>query len=341
MSRVKSIKPVGMKLYGLLEEKISDKNKKYTFVNWDEKDSACLEMMGDAFQVWEKIWGFLPWKKSIVQKPKEPLLAIILSLCCDGLGQIYAGYPKKGILFFVLRVVCSNALAGYIFLPETKSNLFLIALLVSLFLFRLYIIVDAYFSSTKFNQLHDLESRFAGYNKKFLICGIVFAFIMPMVISLPVTMYVRKNIVQAYKIPAGSMSPTLLVGDRILVDKRIYKESAPQRGDLIVFIYPEDKRRDFIKRLIAFEGEKVEIKNDDIYINGELIMDPRIKSIDYYANGYYGQRPVTVPTGHYFVLGDNSAKSHDSRYWGFVPEENVKGKVFKIYWPPERSGLIE
>ncbi len=175
------------------------------------------------------------------------------------------------------------------------------------------------------------------------------------VVALILAMVIRTFIIQAFKIPTGSMKQTLIEGDRILVNKFIYgakipfttirlpKFKDPERLDIIVFVYPEDKSRDFIKRLIAFEGETVEIKNGKIYINGEIIDDPAIRHIHYYNRGKFGKENQTfeVPEDSFFVLGDNSASSRDSRYWGFVPEDLLIGKSLVIYWPLNRIRITK
>jgi signal peptidase I len=175
------------------------------------------------------------------------------------------------------------------------------------------------------------------------------------VIAFVLAMFIRTFVIQAFKIPTGSMRTTLLEGDRILVNKLRYGPkipwtdirlpgfTEPGRGDVIVFIYPEDKTRDFIKRLIAKGGETVEIKDGDIFVDGELIKDPVIKNTYYYNRGEYGEvgEKIKVPQGQYFVLGDNSASSRDSRYWGFVPEDLIIGRAELIYWPPRRIRVIE
>lgn len=168
--------------------------------------------------------------------------------------------------------------------------------------------------------------------------GIIIAFI--------IAMGIRTFIVQAFRIPTGSMHPTLKVSDRILVNKFSYGQRSflkfePKRGDIIVFVYPENPKKDYIKRLIALGGERVLIKNGEIYINGKRLEAPtNITSRYYYSTGYFGNQEVIVPEGNFFVLGDNSANSKDSRYWGFVPKKNLIGHAFFIYWPLIRLGPI-
>jgi len=177
--------------------------------------------------------------------------------------------------------------------------------------------------------------------------SIIIAFILAMVI--------RAFIVQAFKIPTGSMRPTLLEGDIILVNKFIYGAkvpftgirlsaiSQPKRGDVIVFIYPENPKKDFIKRLVAFPGEVVELKNGTIYINAKPLLDPEFSSRYYYNRGEFAkeEEKITVPKDSFFVLGDNSASSQESRYWGFVPHKNILGKALLIDWPTQRIRIIK
>ena len=176
-----------------------------------------------------------------------------------------------------------------------------------------------------------------------------------LVIAFLLAMVIRTFFFQAFRIPSGSMRMTLIEGDRLLVNKLVYGPllpfvykripglSKPKRGDVVVFIYPEDKKRDFIKRLIAVGGETVEIKLGRIYIDGKEAPEPVLKNIYYYNRGPYGgvNQKVKVPDGHYFVLGDNSESSHDSRFWGFVPGNYVVGKAELIYWPIDRMRFIK
>lgn len=174
-------------------------------------------------------------------------------------------------------------------------------------------------------------------------------------IALVLALLIRTFVVQAFKIPTGSMRPTLIEGDRILVSKFIYGAKIPftdfrfpavrqpKRSDVIVFIYPQDTKRDFIKRLVALSDETVEIINGNIYINGEIVDSAQIRKTYYYNRGRYAQEgeEFTVPKDSYFVLGDNSASSRDSRYWGVVEKKYLLGKAFLIYWPLNRIRIIK
>ncbi len=158
-------------------------------------------------------------------------------------------------------------------------------------------------------------------------------------IAVLLALLIRTFVVQAFKIPSGSMIPTLLVGDHILVNKFIYRFRDPARGDVVVFKYPVDEHRDFIKRVIGVGGDDVYIKDRQIFINCRP-PDPACHAIrDPW--GYYEERmglgqesfgPVHVPPGSYFVMGDNRNNSQDSRYWGFVSRDKIKGQAFVIYW---------
>lgn len=177
-----------------------------------------------------------------------------------------------------------------------------------------------------------------------------------LVIAVILALIIRAFVVQAFKIPSGSMEETLKIGDHILVLKFLYKFTEPKRGDIIVFKYPVDPKVDYIKRVIGVPGDKVEIREKVVYINGERYDEPYVEHVDprtftrrsliaaeIFSNEMvrrdnYG--PVIVPEDHYFVMGDNRDKSYDSRFWGFVPKKNIKGKAFFRYWPPTRIGII-
>lgn len=279
-------------------------------------------------------------------KPKEPLLAVMLTIILTGAGQVYAGRVVRGVLFFLIPLLSAILSVFYIINPATSISFLAIASVVIILIFGIWVIFDAYHCAKSYNLSNKLERKISGGKKALLIGGIIFfTFVVNLsqIATLPIMSYVKNNVVQAYKFSSGSMEPTIQKRDRILADKSIYKKSKPQRGDLVLFTYPLDPGKEFVERLIALEGETVEIKDDRIYINGQLCADARIKDRYYYNRGDYGQvdRPVIVPEGAYYVLGDNSASSRDSRYWGFLPGKHILGKVYKIYWPLNRSGKVE
>lgn len=167
--------------------------------------------------------------------------------------------------------------------------------------------------------------------------------------------FVMTFVVQAFQIPTGSMEPTLLVGDFLLVNKFAYSKTVfpfedkllpskdIERFDIVVFKYPKELNKDFVKRVIALEGEKVEIKNKQVYVNDNPIPENYKVHIDsqIFSNSQYYHYDdvirdnfgsVTVPPGHIFVMGDNRDNSYDSRYWGFLPLSYIKGKPWVIYF---------
>jgi signal peptidase I len=169
------------------------------------------------------------------------------------------------------------------------------------------------------------------------------------IIALVFALLIRTFVVQAFKIPSGSMEPTLQIGDHILVNKflyglqipftsiRLFPLGQPQRGDVVVFIYPVDPSKDFIKRVIGVEGDTVRLVNKKLYVNGGEVPDPHAvyKEDSSFLSDLQKREnfgPVTVPKGQLFVLGDNRDRSLDSRFWGFVPAKDVRGKAFIIYW---------
>ncbi len=157
------------------------------------------------------------------------------------------------------------------------------------------------------------------------------------VVALILALIIRTFIVQAFRIPSGSMIPTLLVGDHLLVEKITYRFREPKRFEIIVFKFPLDKSKDYIKRVIGLPGDEIKIVNKEVYVNGKKLDEPYVQHTDpnvipaqFSPRDNYG--PVTVPKGHLFVMGDNRDNSYDSRFWGFVPEKDIVGKAFIIYF---------
>lgn len=156
-----------------------------------------------------------------------------------------------------------------------------------------------------------------------------------LLVAVVLAVIIHTFIMQNFRIPSGSMIPTLQIQDYIFASKLSYRFNEPKRGDIVVFKYPKDTTRFFVKRLIAVGGESVALKNSKLYIDGRQVAE------DYLPEGLrfpdYG--PVTVPEGNYFMMGDNRNNSSDSRDWGFVTESLIVGKEIFIYWPPARIGV--
>jgi signal peptidase I len=169
------------------------------------------------------------------------------------------------------------------------------------------------------------------------------------IIAVILALIIRTFVVQAFKIPSGSMEDTLLIGDHLLVnkfiygmqipftDKRIVKIRDPRRGDVIVFEYPEDPSKDFIKRVIGTPGDEVQVINKTVYVNGKVYMNPHevhkeSEIIPEAQNPRDNTKLIKVPADSYFVMGDNRDRSYDSRFWGFVKNEKIKGLAFIKYW---------
>ena len=160
-----------------------------------------------------------------------------------------------------------------------------------------------------------------------------------LLIALVLALIIRMFVVEAFKIPSGSMIPTLLIGDHLLVSKFTYKFTQPKRGDIVVFKYPDDPSRNFIKRIMAVGGDTVEVKDKVVFINGIQQQEPYIQHVfqevlpaQYSARDNFG--PIEVPQNHYFMLGDNRDSSLDSRFWDhqFVNRRAIVGKALLIYW---------
>jgi signal peptidase I len=172
------------------------------------------------------------------------------------------------------------------------------------------------------------------------------------VTAVILALFVRTWVVQAFKIPTGSMENNLLIGDHLLVNKFVFGPEPTalertllpvrdiRRGDIVVFKYPDEPQRDFIKRVIGLPGDTIELRNKKVFVNNQPLDEPYVHFLEpsheaaevtsFDVRERYG--PVQVPQGQYFVMGDNRDNSQDSRYWGFLPRHYVKGKALLIYW---------
>ena len=260
------------------------------------------------------------------RKKRKPLVALVLSFLTPGLGQFYNGQIKRAAILYLGGL----SLLTLLILSGSFSTFWgmLFSLVVGIG-FLLFVIIDAPCNAARIKEIH-LRS----YNRWYIypIIVLVNLFVINPAISsiLPF---------KAYKIPAGSMEPTLLVGDHFVADKTIYGAKKPVRNDIVVFRYPEDRSKDFIKRIIGTPGDKIQIQDRQIFINGQLYDD---------KYGYYDEKvrnpnrsfgPVVLPKDHYFVLGDNRDHSLDSKFFGFVPFSDLKGRALYIYWAKDKGRI--
>lgn len=262
---------------------------------------------------------------------RKPWLAGVMSLL-PGFGQLYNGQVTKAILFYVgaqgLGIVLLTVLLWSPFDPPLN------VVIPALILISVHItfIVDAVTVARKHGGQYELKP----FNTRYVYLAVG---VLAMVASQLVSEGIRQHYVRAFYFPSKSMMPTLLAGDYVLVDMRIYREgNTPERGDVIVFKYPEDETKDFIKRVVGLPGDSIGIQNKDLLINGlsqndrayTQRVDPAI--IDRAVNPRDNFGPITVPQRSYFVMGDNRDQSLDSRFWGFVKKGKIKGKAMMIYW---------
>ncbi len=168
--------------------------------------------------------------------------------------------------------------------------------------------------------------------------GGVLEFLVILLVSFALVFgFVRPFVVEAFYIPSESMIPTLQVGDRVLVNKFIFRFTAPERGDIVVFESVEGGGEDLIKRVVGVPRDEISVRRGKLFVNGEPQREP-------YVNKKFPDRsffaPTTVPKGHVFVMGDNRANSRDSRFFGPIPKEKIEGEAFLRFWPPDRQPVL-
>ncbi len=292
---------------------------------------------------------------------RRPVLAVLLSVAATGLGHVYCGRLLKGLILFF---------AGFAFAPivvfaaqNAASPLMLSVVILSLLLLLgvfLYALVDAGLLARKIGS----DYRPKEYNRWYVyLLFIVVALTYPTNLASSI----RDNVLQAFKIPTTSMAPAILPGDRVLLNKTRYRLHRPQRGDVVIFVYPDDRRLFYMKRIVGLPGERVAIRDGVVHINGRplpqkemdtesqmnLDLPPGAKIVmEESDNGSYpiivGPEPlddmaeVVVPHGRCFVLADNrqwkgnhGENFGDSRYLGPIPLSDIKGRLDYIYWPAQ------
>ena len=267
-------------------------------------------------------------------KPRKPWIAGLLSLIQPGLGQVYNGEIRKALPIYIIPILLVPGMI--LCLNSEFIRMFLAAFAILASVYYVLVFTDAVRTARRLNNQYTPKK----YNKTL---AYVCIYLLVSVLSLSISTAIKYSIIQAFKIPAGSMEPTLLIGDHILVD-RSQSAKNPGRGDLIVFEYPEDPSKDFIKRVVAVGGDSVEIRDKELFVNGKSAKEPYVAHketsvIPANQNPRDNYGPQLVPKNSYFVLGDNRDRSYDSRFWGTVPKDKVKGTVKNLYWSWDREKL--
>jgi signal peptidase I len=253
----------------------------------------------------------------------------LCSIMTIGLGQISCGKIKRGIAIYIVSlllvpvsvIICTQNIPPF--------NMIIPAVLfIGLIIFAM---IDSILIAI--NPENTLNMKpVLGY--LLIIC---IWQIDSRVVSPAIARTLKSDYLQAYKIPSEAMTPTLLVGDHILVNKHIYKNHEPADGDIVIFPYPNNPEKDFIMRIIAVGGDTIEIRKKKTFLNGKLLSESYATHTDsciipaaQHPRDYYG--PVKIPIDSVFVMGDNRDNAFDSRFWGVINKRNIKAKIINLYW---------
>jgi len=259
-------------------------------------------------------------------KRRRPLLAVFLSFLTPGLGQIYNGQLRRGVMIYIIGLMLFSLLLNTLALKFNG----LLACVIIYFFYKLFTISDAAINTTKIKK-----RKLKKYNKWLLYLFIILFHIG--VVTPILLVYI--NPLKAYRVPSDSMAPTLNNGDIFFVDTRYYDFNIPKRGDIVVFQSPQNHQVNFVKRIIALPGERFRIEDRQIYINNEPIDD----SYAYYSTtsinaGLEQYRSNVIPRDSVFAMGDNRDQSHDSRHYGVVKISALKGKALYIIVSKLKTG---
>jgi signal peptidase I len=272
---------------------------------------------------------------------REPFMGALLSIVLPGLGQLYAGKIVRGVIALLAVTLPAAGLTWYFFQPGVKISLlsfltFLVPLAIDVL-----VIADSYIQVKKYNAGHNLKSSLSPGLTVLLVAGIVSALLAVNFAYLGVLL-ISKILVTSFIVPPDSMAPSIYAGERVFVDISASWKSDIKRGIVVVYRPPNLKGKVYIHRIVGLPGESVELKDHRVMINGVPIRESWCARVNYYNRGKFGQKkkPVTVPPDSYYVLGDASANSNDSRFQGFVPKSALIGRAFKIYYPFDRSGPV-
>lgn len=292
---------------------------------------------------------------------RVPWRAALLGVATAGLGQLYCGQPLRAIALHTLSIAgVFIALRGF-FVPIKPWNI--VAPLTTLFIIWLLVLGDAVRCAWR----APVNYRLKAYNRWYVYLLILVLVGVGQEAFIPI---VKNRFMQAFKIPTSSMLPTVMRGDRLLVDKRAYLERSPVRGDLVAFRNPASRSEIFLHRVIAVSGDVLKIEDKKVYINGVALVEPYAQFQGHTSMPVRDDFPPTpsvletqhagldaawaremanficddglhVPPDFFFVMGDNRDNSWDSRFWGFVPREDILGKARVVYfsWNPDARGV--
>jgi signal peptidase I len=266
-----------------------------------------------------------------VKKTRNPFIAALLSFFASGLGQIYNGTGALGLAFLLISIALPFlwALLGW-----PRHFIGLAALGIVTTVFWLVVIVHAFFQARRIREAELKKYQKLSVYALFVILSI------GLTIFVPIKTWISFLGIAPFKFVTTSMMPTVHQGDFIMIGPKAYDNKAPQRGDLIVFVYPRDPSKRFLMRVVAVEGDTVEIKKKQVLIDGQSLQESyKIHEDSAVDNSRDNFGPLRIPAGHCFVLGDNRDNSNDSRFWGALPLVNVKGRALYIYWAKDKKRI--
>jgi signal peptidase I len=258
---------------------------------------------------------------------RRPALALIADTLLPPLGHLYVGEARRGAFLWLF----SNALAALIFLPlrVVPGLPMLLVAVIGAAVVTSILPIDAFLIARRRRAGYVLRP----YNRWYVYVGTAAL----VVVFGGLLKEVARTQIQAFRIPSEAMTPSLIPGDYLFIDKVTYRGKGVRRGDIVVFPFPRDPTKDFIKRVVATGGQTIEIRDKRVVVNATALEEPyavhsdaTVRSAGEDVRDNFG--PFEVPTGELFVMGDNRDNSNDSRYWGTVPERSVKGEPLLIYW---------
>ena len=263
---------------------------------------------------------------------RVPIIALLLSLLTPGLGQMYNGQLKRATVFYLSGLLLTIILSLSGLFSNFYGTILCLAILVG---YMILVMLGALLNAMKLQMITTRK-----YNRWYFYVLII------LTQAFLINPYVKSVIIpiKAYRMPAGSMAPALLVGDYLVVNKKYYHNEKPKRGDIIVFPFPKETSKDYVKRVIGLPGEKLEIRNNNVFINNQLIEEPYVEITEASTPSAKESpkadfEPIVVPPDNFFVLGDDRDHSYDSRHWGFVDISALKGKALYIYWARDKDRI--